>query len=255
MNNNKEFLATEPIGKLLLRLAIPTLAAQMINMLYNIIDRIYIGHIPGSGALALTGVGVCMPLIMIISAFAALVGNGGAPRASILMGKKDLDSAENILGNCFTMQIIISVILTLIMFFGNRTFLMAFGASENTIEYAVSYMNIYSLGTIFVQLTLGMNAFITAQGFAKTGMYSVLIGAVINIILDPIFISWCRTGYNYFSGLFLHLGIEFLIWDKIDTSYQETKPGTESSCDPALSGSWSFFVYHAGEREYHLCVL
>ena len=188
MNNDKEFLATEPIEKLLLRLAIPTLAAQMINMLYNIIDRIYIGHIPGSGALALTGVGVCMPLIMIISAFAALVGNGGAPRASILMGKKDLDSAENILGNCFTMQIIISVILTLIMFFGNRTFLMAFGASENTIEYAVSYMNIYSLGTIFVQLTLGMNAFITAQGFAKTGMYSVLIGAVINIILDPIFI-------------------------------------------------------------------
>ena len=174
--------------KLLLRLAIPTLAAKMINMLYNIIDRIYIGHIPGSGALALTGVGVCMPLIMIISAFAALVGNGGAPRASIFMGKKDLDSAENILGNCFTMQIIISVILTLIMFFGNRTFLLAFGASENTIEYAVSYMNIYSLGTIFVQLTLGMNAFITAQGFAKTGMYSVLIGAVINIILDPIFI-------------------------------------------------------------------
>ena len=194
MNNNKEFLATEPIGKLLLRLAIPTLAAQMINMLYNIIDRIYIGHIPGSGALALTGVGVCMPLIMIISAFAALVGNGGAPRASILMGKKDLDSAENILGNCFTMQIIISVILTLIMFFGNRTFLMAFGASENTIEYAVSYMNIYSLGTIFVQLTLGMNAFITAQGFAKTGMYSVLIGAVINIILDPIFIFACHMG-------------------------------------------------------------
>ena len=176
MNNNKEFLATEPIGKLLLRLAIPTLAAQMINMLYNIIDRIYIGHIPGSGALALTGVGVCMPLIMIISAFAALVGNGGAPRASILM------------------QIIISVILTLIMFFGNRTFLMAFGASENTIEYAVSYMNIYSLGTIFVQLTLGMNAFITAQGFAKTGMYSVLIGAVINIILDPIFIFACHMG-------------------------------------------------------------
>ena len=194
MNNDKEFLATEPIGKLLLRLAIPTLAAQMINMLYNIIDRIYIGHIPGSGALALTGVGVCMPLIMIISAFAALVGNGGAPRASILMGKKDLDSAENILGNCFTMQIIISVILTLIMFFGNRTFLMAFGASENTIKYAVSYMNIYSLGTIFVQLTLGMNAFITAQGFAKTGMYSVLIGAVINIILDPIFIFACHMG-------------------------------------------------------------
>ena len=194
MNNDKEFLATEPIGKLLLRLAIPTLAAQMINMLYNIIDRIYIGHIPGSGALALTGVGVCMPLIMIISAFAALVGNGGAPRASILMGKKDLDSAENILGNCFTMQIIISVILTLIMFFGNRTFLMAFGASENTISYAAAYMNIYAVGTIFVQLTLGLNAFITAQGFAKPGMLSVLIGAVINIVLDPIFIFGLHMG-------------------------------------------------------------
>ena len=117
------------------------------------------------------------------------------------MGKKDLDSAENILGNCFTMQIIISVILTLIMFFGNRTFLMAFGASENTIEYAVSYMNIYSLGTIFVQLTLGMNAFITAQGFAKTGMYSVLIGAMINIILDPIFIFACHMGCLLYTSV------------------------------------------------------
>ena len=194
MNNNKEFLATEPIGKLLLRLAIPTLAAQMINMLYNIVDRIYIGHIPDSGALALTGVGVCMPLIMIISAFAALVGNGGAPRASIMMGKGEQERAEKILGNCFALQILISIILTIVMYFGNRTFLMAFGASENTIEYAVSYMSIYALGTIFVQLTLGMNTFITAQGFAKVGMYSVLIGAVVNIVLDPIFIFACHMG-------------------------------------------------------------
>ena len=185
---NKEFLRTEPLGKLLLRLALPTVAAQLINMLYNIVDRIYIGHIPGIGATALTGVGVCMPLIMIVSAFAALVGYGGAPRASIFMGKKDNESAEKTLGNCFVLQIIISVILTAVLLIWNRDFLMAFGASENTIEYGVNYMNIYALGTIFVEITLGMNAFITAQGFAKTGMLSVLIGAVANIILDPIFI-------------------------------------------------------------------
>ena len=185
---SKEFLRTEPLGRLLLRLALPTVAAQLINMLYNIVDRIYIGHIPGIGATALTGVGVCMPLIMIVSAFAALVGYGGAPRASIFMGKKDNESAEKTLGNCFFLQILISVVLTLILLIWNRDLLMAFGASENTIGYGVSYMNIYALGTIFVEITLGMNAFITAQGFAKTGMLSVLIGAVTNIILDPIFI-------------------------------------------------------------------
>ena len=157
-------------------------------MLYNIVDRIYIGHIPKIGATALTGVGVCMPLIMIVSAFAALVGYGGAPRASIFMGKQDKASAEKTLGNCFVLQIIISVILTAVLLIWNRDFLMAFGASDNTIEYGVNYMNIYALGTIFVELTLGMNAFITAQGFAKTGMLSVLIGAVANIILDPVFI-------------------------------------------------------------------
>ena len=188
MNEDKSFLGTEPVGKLLFRLAIPTLTAQIINMLYNIVDRIYIGHIPGDGALALTGVGVCMPLIMIVSAFAALVGFGGAPRASIFMGRGDNKTSEKILGNCFSAQLIISAVLTVLLLFGNRTFLLAFGASENTISYAVSYMNIYAVGTLFVQLTLGMNAFITAQGFAKTGMVSVLIGAVCNIILDPVFI-------------------------------------------------------------------
>ena len=194
MNENKNFLGTEPIGKLLLRLALPTVAAQMINMLYNIVDRIYIGHIPNVGALALTGVGVCMPLIMIVAAFAALVGNGGAPRASIFMGQRDTESAEKTLGNCFLTQLIISAILTIVLLIGNRTFLLSFGASENTIEYAVSYMNIYAIGTLFVQLTLGMNAFITAQGFAKTGMLSVLIGAIANIILDPIFIFGLHMG-------------------------------------------------------------
>ena len=194
MDNNKDFLGTQPIGRLLLKLALPTVAAQLINMLYNIVDRMYIGHIKDVGALALTGVGVCMPLIMIISAFAALVGNGGAPRASIYMGKKDTDTAQKILGNCCSLQIILSIILTIILLIGNKTFLLAFGASENTISYAVNYMNIYAIGTIFVQLTLGMNAFITAQGFAKTGMLSVLIGAVANIVLDPVFIFGMNMG-------------------------------------------------------------
>lgn len=194
VQSDRTFLATEPIGKLLAKLALPTIAAQLINMLYNIVDRIYIGHIPDTGAMALTGVGVCMPLIMIITAFAALVGNGGAPRATIFMGKNKKDDAEKILANCFTMQILLSIILTVVLLIWNRDFLLAFGASANTIEYATSYMNIYALGTIFVQLTLGMNAFITAQGFAKEGMLSVLIGAIANIILDPIFIFGLHMG-------------------------------------------------------------
>ena len=188
MSDNNEFLGREPIKKLLPRLALPTVAAQLINMLYNIVDRIYIGHIRGVGDLALTGVGVCMSLILIVSAFAAFCATGGAPRASILMGGGDRESAEKTLGGCFALQVIISAALTAALLIWDRDFLLAFGASVNTIEYAVSYMNIYALGTVFVQLTLGLNAFITAQGFARTGMLSVLIGAVCNIILDPIFI-------------------------------------------------------------------
>ena len=194
MQNNKNFLGTEPVGKLLLKLSIPTVIAQLINMLYNIVDRIYIGHIPGEGSLALTGVGVCMPIIMIVSAFAALVSSGGAPRASIYMGKQDNKSAENILGNCFILQIIISVILTAILLIWGRDLLLAFGASENTISYATDYMHIYAFGTLFVQLTLGMNAFITAQGFTTFSMVSVLIGAVCNIVLDPVFIFVFHMG-------------------------------------------------------------
>ena len=193
---NKEFLGTEPIGKLLFKLAVPTVIAQIINMLYNIVDRIYIGHMPGNGSLALTGVGVCMPIILIVSAFAALVSSGGAPRASISMGQGKYDKAESILGECFFLQVIISVILTIVLLVFGRSFLLAFGASENTIGYATSYMRIYALGTIFVQLTLGMNAFITAQGFAKTGMLTVLIGAVCNIILDPIMIFVLNLGVS-----------------------------------------------------------
>lgn len=193
---NKEFLGSEPVGKLLFKLAVPTVIAQIINMLYNIVDRIYIGHMPGNGSLALTGVGVCMPIILIVSAFAALVSSGGAPRASISMGQGKYDKAESILGECFFLQVIISVILTIVLLVFGRSFLLAFGASENTIEYATSYMRIYALGTIFVQLTLGMNAFITAQGFAKTGMLTVLIGAVCNIVLDPIMIFVLNLGVS-----------------------------------------------------------
>ena len=194
MNEKKEFLATEPIGKLLFRLSIPTVVAQLINMLYNIVDRIYIGHMPGEGSLALTGVGVCMPIIMLVSAFAALVSSGGAPRASIFMGEKDNASGEKTLGNCFSLQIVVSVILTAVLLIWNKDLLLAFGASENTIGYATDYMRIYAIGTLFVQMTLGMNTFITAQGFTTISMVSVIIGAVFNIVLDPIFIFGFQMG-------------------------------------------------------------
>ncbi len=188
MDNKKEILGTAPIRGLLFRLALPTVMAQLINMLYNIVDRVYIGHIEGYGDLALTGVGVCMPIIMIVSAFAALVASGGAPRASIFLGKGDMKSAERTLGACFILQLIISAVLTTVLLIWNKDFLLAFGASENTIGYATDYMKIYAVGTIFVQLTLGMNAFVTAQGFTKISMLSVAIGAITNIILDPVFI-------------------------------------------------------------------
>ena len=194
MTDNKEMLGTAPVGKLLFRLALPTVVAQLINMLYNIVDRIYIGHMPEVGDLALTGVGVCMPIIMIVSAFAALVSSGGAPRASIFMGKRDMESAEKTLGGCFGLQIVIAVTLTSVLSLWNRDLLLAFGASNNTIEYAVDYMSVYAIGTVFVQLTLGMNAFITAQGFTKISMISVIVGAVSNIILDPILIYGLEMG-------------------------------------------------------------
>lgn len=188
MQTNREFLGTEPVGRLLFKLALPTVVAQLINLLYNVVDRVYIGHIPAVGDKALTGVGVCMPLIMLVSAFAALVASGGAPRASICLGKRDLKTAEQILGGCFTLQIGISLILTAVLLIWSRDLLLAFGASTDTIDYAVDYMRVYACGTLFVQLTLGMNAFISAQGFTGTAMLSVSIGAVANTVLDPIFI-------------------------------------------------------------------
>ena len=188
MNQDKTFLGTEPIGPLLRRLAIPTVAAQIVNMLYNIVDRVYIGHMPMGGDLALTGLGVCMPVILIVSAFAALVASGSAPRASIAMGQGDHDKAERILGGSFTLQVLISLALTAVLLLWGDDLLLAFGASANTIGYASDYLGVYAFGTLFVQLTLGMNAFITAQGFAQIGMRTVLIGAIANILLDPLFI-------------------------------------------------------------------
>lgn len=181
-------LGNAPIGKLLFKLSVPTVAAQLVNLLYNIVDRIYIGHMPEVGSLALTGVGVCLPIIIVVSAFAALAGSGGAPRSSIFMGRGDKESAEKTMGACACLLIIVSLVLTgLLLVFGKRL-LLSFGASENTIEYASAYLSVYACGTLFVQLTLGMNAYITAQGFTSVSMKTVLIGALLNIILDPLFI-------------------------------------------------------------------
>ncbi|WP_343210284.1 MATE family efflux transporter [Anaerolentibacter hominis] len=182
------------VGRLLFNLAVPAIAAQLINVLYNMVDRMYIGHIPEVGATALTGVGVCLPVIMIISAFAALIGSGGAPRAAIMMGRGDNDSAEEIMGNCISTLTILALILTAVFLFFGRSILMIFGASDVTISYALDYMNIYAIGTIAVQYALGLNPFITTQGFAKTSMLTVAIGAVINIILDPILIFGFNMG-------------------------------------------------------------
>ena len=187
-------LGKEPIGHLLLVLAIPTIASQVINALYNMVDRMYIGHIPELGATALTGVGVSFPIIMIVSAFAALVGMGGAPQASIAMGRKDHDKAEKILGNCFTSLAVVAVILTIIVLAFKTPLLYLFGASSNTISYAEDYIEIYAVGTIFVQMTLGLNMFISAQGFSMISMLTVVIGAVTNIVLDPIFIFGFHMG-------------------------------------------------------------
>ncbi len=191
---NQTDLGSGSVGKLLFQLALPAITAQIVNVLYNMVDRMYIGHIPEIGAKALTGVGVCFPLIMVISAFAALVAMGGAPRASIMLGKGEKETAEKILGNCTSATFISGIVLTIIFFVFGRDMLLLFGASENTIEYAAAYIQIYACGTLFVQIALGLNSFITSQGFATISMLSVIIGAIANIILDPIFIFGFNMG-------------------------------------------------------------
>ena len=196
MQKSKTSLATGNIGSLLFKMSLPAILAQIINLLYNMVDRMFIGRIPEIGALALTGVGVTFPIIILIAAFAALISMGAAPRASIMLGKNKYDEAENILGNAFTAQILVSIIITVVILLYSTEILMFLGASSDTIEYATAYLNIYALGTIFVQLTLGLNAFITAQGFAKVSMQTILIGAILNIILDPILIFGFKMGVS-----------------------------------------------------------
>jgi len=191
MNRRQIDLGSGNVRRLLFSLSLPTITSQVVNMLYNLVDRVFIGHMQPTetvGKLALTGVGVCFPLIMLMSAFAALMAMGGAPRASISEGRGDLKTSERIMGNGFTLLVGTALVLTVVFLLFAEPMLLAFGASENTIGYAVDYMRIYALGTVFVQVTLGMNAFITAQGFTTVSMKTVIIGAVLNTVLDPLFI-------------------------------------------------------------------
>ena len=187
-NSNTQAMGTEKIPKLLAQLAIPAVVAQVVNLLYNIVDRIYIGHISGIGASALTGVGLFTPILMLLNAFAMLAGSGGAPKAAIAMGQQEKEKAEKIMGNCFALLLILAAILTTVFYLFAPQLLQAFGASEVTLPYAVEYARIYILGSVFVLVVLGMNPFITTQGFAKISMLTTVIGAVINILLDPVFI-------------------------------------------------------------------
>lgn len=194
MNDNDNLLAAAPVPKAFFKLAVPAVAAQLINILYNLVDKMFIGHIPEVGKQALAGVGVTTPVILAISAFAALVSMGGAPKASIFLGKGEKEQAEKVMGSCTWMLLLLSVLLTAVMLAFGRPILLLFGASEDTISFAVDYMNIYCLGTLFTQLTLGLNAFITAQGKTLISMRNVAVGAVTNILLDALLINGFHMG-------------------------------------------------------------
>lgn len=187
-------MATAPVFRLLIKLSVPAVAAQIVNLLYSVVDRIYLGHMPDVGSLALTGVGLCFPVISLVTAFTMLIAQGGAPRAAIEMGKQDINRAEKILGNCFSSLIITAVCLTAVFTVFGERLLMLFGASSETLIYALPYMRVYAAGSIFVMLSLGLNMFITTQGFTKISMATVMIGAVTNIVLDPVFIFVLKMG-------------------------------------------------------------
>ena len=190
----KQDMGTGSVKKLMVKMAVPALVGQVVNLLYNIVDRIYIGHIPEIGGLALTGVGLFTPILMLITAFAMLCGAGGAPRAAIAMGQGDKDKAEKILGNCFALLLMLAVVLTVVFWFACPALLRMFGASDATLPYAVTYGRIYVVGSVFVLIVMGMNTFITTQGFASISMLTTVIGAVINIVLDPILIFGLKMG-------------------------------------------------------------
>ena len=194
MAQAKQDMGSGSVKKLMLQLMIPAVVAQVVNLLYNIVDRIYIGHIAGIGAAALTGVGLFTPILMLLNAFAMLVGAGGAPRTAIALGQGDKKQAEKIISNSFTMLLLFSVVLTVAFYAGAPTLLRLFGASDATLPYALAYSRIYILGSVFVLLVMGMNPFITTQGFAKISMLTTVIGAVINIVLDPILIFGLGMG-------------------------------------------------------------
>ena len=194
MNDNDNLLAAAPVPKAFFKLAVPAVAAQLINILYNLVDKMFIGHIPEVGKQALAGVGVTTPVILAISAFAALVSMGGAPKASIFLGKGEKEQAEKVMGSCTWMLLLLSILLTAVMLVFGRPILLLFGASEDTISFAVDYMNIYCLGTLFTQLTLGLNAFITAQGKTLISMRNVAVGAATNILLDALLINGFHMG-------------------------------------------------------------
>lgn len=194
MNDNDNLLAAAPVPKAFFKLAVPAVAAQLINILYNLVDKMFIGHIPEVGKQALAGVGVTTPVILAISAFAALVSMGGAPKASIFLGKGEKEQAEKVMGSCTWMLLLLSILLTAVMLVFGRAILLLFGASEDTISFAADYMNIYCLGTLFTQLTLGLNAFITAQGKTLISMRNVAVGAATNILLDALLINGLHMG-------------------------------------------------------------
>ncbi len=194
MEHQDEKLGTMPLGRLIFSLAIPAVVAQLINVIYNMVDRIYIGHIPGVGSQALTGLGLSLPVILLIQAFSSLAGMGGAPRASIQLGRGNREMAEKILGNSVTLLVLFAVVLTVGFYFCKTPLLYLFGASDATVVYAEDYLDIYLLGTLFVMAYQGLNMFISCQGFARTAMLSVLIGAVLNIALDPVFIFGLQMG-------------------------------------------------------------
>lgn len=194
INKYEERLGTERMLPLVFKMALPAVAAQFVNLLYSMVDRIYIGHIPGIGTDALAGVGVTTSLVILISSFSAIVGGGGAPLAAIALGQGDRSRAGKILGNGFILLILFTLFTSLIAYIFMEPILLFTGASENTLEYAVDYLSIYLLGTIFVEISTGLNSFINAQGRPAIAMYSVLIGALLNIVLDPIFIFWLDMG-------------------------------------------------------------
>ena len=194
MANGKQDMGTGSVKRLMVQMAVPALVGQVVNLLYNIVDRIYIGHLPEIGGLALTGVGLFTPILMLVTAFAMLAGAGGAPRAAIAMGQGNKEKAEQILGNCFVVLMILAVILTGVFYHTCPTLLRLFGASDATLPYAVEYAQIYILGSIFVLTVMGMNTFITTQGFAKISMLTTVIGAGINIVLDPVLMFGFNMG-------------------------------------------------------------